>query len=300
MYEQTPISYRWILFVSLVCFTFAVVQISIRYRINTAGRVVFCDVGQGDGVYIRAASGIDIVIDSGPDSSMLRCLGRNMSLFDKTIEYAFLSHPHIDHYGGFLAVAHNYRIKQLYVSSGKSFTKSYAQLASTLQKQGTLVRFVTAPYRIEVDSETKFDLLWPPEDLTSNDLNEHSQVFLLYFSQMRLLFTGDVTPFVLSLLQESDAYVIQNVDVLKVPHHGSHNGLTYEFLKLADPTASVISVGLHNRFNHPSKKVLDYFKALKKKLYLTAERGDITITTDGYELRVVGKGGLIEHLLLRR
>lgn len=77
------------------------------------------------------------------------------------------------------------------------------------------------------------------------------------------------------------------LEILKVPHHGSKNGLTYQFLKLADPTLSVISVGKNNSYGHPSKEVLNMFKALKKKYLRTDEEGDIVIEVDerGWRLR---------------
>lgn len=282
--------------VSIVCLFLSTVHVVKEYIEKSSGRVVFCDVGQGDGAYIRTPTGIDVVIDAGPDNRILSCLGHNMPLFDKTIEYAFLTHPHLDHYGGFLGVAQNYRIERFYISSGKTDSKSYAQLISLLVAQRSHVQTITAPQQIELDSATNLNLIWPSPGLISSDLNEHSQVFLLNFSQFRFLFTGDVSPFVLSLLAENYPSSVQNVDVLKVPHHGSHNGLTCEFLKLADPTLSVISVGMNNRFHHPSKSTLDYFKALNKKFYMTRDRGDITITIDADGLAVAGNDGLRQRL----
>lgn len=296
MYESSPVSYRWIVIVSAVCLCVSAIRFAYGYYGRNSARVVFCDVGQGDGAYIRTPTGIDIVIDAGPDNRMLSCLGRTMPLFDKTIEYAFLSHQHADHYGGFLGIAQNYRIERFYSSSGETDSKTYAQFKSLLAAKGTYTYLILAPQRIEVDFVTSFDFIWPSPGLVSSDLNEHSQVFLLNLNNYRYLFTGDVSPFVLSVLAQNYLSIVQNADVLKVPHHGSHNGLTYEFLKLADPTLSVISVGMQNRFNHPSKSTLDHFKALGKKVYMTRDRGDITITIDAGGLVVAGGDGLRERL----
>ncbi len=296
MYESSPISYRWIAIVSIVCLFVTAIHVVRRYSSTTSGRVVFCDVGQGDGAYIRTPSGIDIVIDAGPDNRILSCLGRNMPLFDKTIEYAFLSHPHLDHYGGFLGVSQNYRIERFYFSSGYVDASAYKRLKSQLITHGVNIYSILAPQRIELDSTTYLDFMWPSSEFSSNDMNEHSQVFMLNFYQYRFLFTGDVSPFVLFVLGQKYLSSLQNIDVLKVPHHGSHNGLTYDFLKLADPSLSVISVGIQNRFNHPSKSTVDLFKALSKKFYMTRDRGDITITIDEGGLVVVGSDGLRERL----
>ncbi|PIP63493.1 hypothetical protein COW97_02205 [Candidatus Roizmanbacteria bacterium CG22_combo_CG10-13_8_21_14_all_34_12] len=87
-----------------------------------------------------------------------------------------------------------------------------------------------------------------------------------------VLFTGDASPFVLGRLSHS---TIGKVDILKVPHHGSKNGLTKKFLDLADPSTAVISVGKNNSYGHPSKEVLDMLKAKNIKIRRTDEEGDI-------------------------
>ncbi len=84
------------------------------YIFNTQSVVVFCNVGQGDAAYLRINNKVDVLIDSGPDSRVLDCLGKYMPFYDKTIELAFLSHPHFDHYGGFLSLAGRYHILKLF------------------------------------------------------------------------------------------------------------------------------------------------------------------------------------------
>jgi len=49
----------------LVCLFF------LNYLDRTT-KIVFCDVGQGDGAYIRIKNKIDIVIDAGPDRKKIR------------------------------------------------------------------------------------------------------------------------------------------------------------------------------------------------------------------------------------
>ena len=86
------------------------------------------------------------------------------------------------------------------------------------------------------------------------------------------MFTGDASPFVLGRLSHG---AIEKVDVLKVPHHGSKNGLTKTFLDLADPKMAVISVGKNNSYGHPHKQVLDILKAKNINIRRTDVEGDI-------------------------
>src|SRR3990167_8207809 len=72
--------------------------------------IIFCSVGQGDGILIRTPSGLDIVEDGGPDDSILSCLSRHMPFWDRTIEIIILTHPDSDHISGLIDVVDRYRI----------------------------------------------------------------------------------------------------------------------------------------------------------------------------------------------
>ena len=79
----------------------------LKHDIRT--QVVFCDVGQGDGAYIRTENNIDIVIDAGKSKNILTCLGKYMPFYDRKIELVILTHPELDHYGGLIDVFKNYK-----------------------------------------------------------------------------------------------------------------------------------------------------------------------------------------------
>ena len=67
--------------------------------------LIFCDVGQGDGIYIRTPTGADIVIDGGKSNGlMLECLSENMPFWDRKIELLFATHPDADHIGGLIEI----------------------------------------------------------------------------------------------------------------------------------------------------------------------------------------------------
>src|SRR3989337_4197125 len=72
--------------------------------------VVICNVGQGDAIFVRTPSGSDILIDGGPDDSVLNCLGKHMPFWDRTLELVMLSHPHTDHFMGLFSVLQNYKV----------------------------------------------------------------------------------------------------------------------------------------------------------------------------------------------
>ena len=74
---------------------------------------------------------------------------------------------------------------------------------------------------------------------------------------------------------------IPKVNYLKVPHHGSKNGLSQSLLDAASPQIAVISVGKNNSYGHPSKEVLNMLEAKEIKIMRTNEVGDVEIVSNG-------------------
>lgn len=238
--------------------------------------VVFCDVGQGDAIYLRIDNKIDLLIDAGPDRKIIDCLSKHMPFFDRTIEAAFISHPQADHFNGFTFVLDRYHVQNLYVSKN-DFTKSfYRDLILKFEKAKTKITLITAGTSLGFNRST-LSVLWPTQKTLqqttpSVDTNYFSQILLFKEGAWTILFTGDAQMGAVSKLSSS---IIEKIDVIKIPHHGSKKGLTPGFLKLAEPKVSVISVGVKNRFGHPADSTLELLKALKSQIRRTDKEGDI-------------------------
>jgi|GEM_PF-231796 len=139
--------------------------------------------------------------------------------------------------------------------------------------------------------------------------NEVSHVFLYNEGDFEILFAGDITTDISDIVatdtkigkvvkrlglagsfsvrstkypsvSKTHIAFSDSVDVLKVPHHGSNNGLTSSLLELADPSLSVISAGKKNRYGHPHKQALDLLQSHKSAYLVTATAGDIIVTVD--------------------
>ena len=104
----------------------------------------------------------------------------------------------------------------------------------------------------EIDlSTTKLYFL---NDLLYDNENDNSLVTYTNFGGIEFLFMGDAGIDVeLDLLEKYD---LENIDVLKVGHHGSKSSSSAEFINVLNPGYSVISVGKNNRYNHPNSEVL--------------------------------------------
>ena len=102
---------------------------------------------------------------------------------------------------------------------------------------------------------------------------------MLKYDQFKALFTADVENKVSDSLSNLNS--IQNINYIKVNHHGSKNGLSQKLLDSTSPEIAVISVGKDNRYNHPDKMVLDILNHLNVNIFRTDEIGNIELITNG-------------------
>ena len=101
--------------------------------------------------------------------------------------------------------------------------------------------------------------------------NDNSSVIYIKLNNHKFLFMGDAGLEVEEDLIEK--YNLQDIDVLKVGHHGSKTSSGKEFIDVINPKYSIISVGENNRYGHPNDSVLDNLE--NSKIYRTDQDGSI-------------------------
>ncbi len=113
--------------------------------------------------------------------------------------------------------------------------------------------------------------------------NDNSNVIYLNYNNFKILFMGDA-----GIEKEKDileTYDLNNIDFIKIGHHGSNSSSGKNFIKTINPKTCLISVGKDNKFGHPKESVL---KTLNDycQIYRTDEDGsiEIIIKSDGYSI----------------
>ena len=81
-----------------------------------------------------------------------------------------------------------------------------------------------------------------------------------------------------------EKYNLQDIDVLKVGHHGSKTSSSEELIGEINPKYSVISVGKNNRYGHPNDSVLD--NLIDSKIYRTDQDGSIMFKIKSNKLKI--------------
>lgn len=248
--------------------------------------LVFCDVGQGDAIFIRTPGGSDILVDGGPDDKVLSCLANNMPFWDKTLELVILTHPHADHLNGLISVLSNYKVVTFATEDLRNTTSSFKSLFERLRENNIPIlyvymgdRFAQDDVNIEIVGPSReFLLKTSPNGFTKESREFASVISLIKFKNFSAVLTGDSQA---SELKEAIAAGgLEDIDVLQVPHHGSKTGLTAEILETLAPERAVISVG-KNRYGHPSPQILKILRDKDIKILRTDKDGEIEIVSGG-------------------
>ena len=275
----------------------------LGFRPSVDNQVVFLDVGQGDCILVRTASGENYLFDCGSSSRSnvgeyvlipyLKYYGIHK------LDAVFVSHPDKDHMSGILelfkmgedrgvevcqlvlpGIDEKIREEQL----GQLVTAAYADEQDSLVE----IRWLTAGDSWQVGS-ADFLCLHPKAGSNLKDSNTYSECVYVEFRESRgkwnqaqpvitMLLTGDVEgEGERALLEELKSRGIRQVDVLKVAHHGSRGTTSQDLLEQIRPVVSVISSGRNNSYGHPHEELLERLEAVGSVIFGTVECGAVTL-----------------------
>lgn len=257
---------------------------------NDKLNVFMIDVGQGDAFIIKFPNGKTALIDAGEANPLvdngekviiplLDYLGINK------IDYGFISHLDLDHYGGFISLIYNNRIKKIFRPLPDSGSKSI-RLEKFL-KQMKVETGIYDKYALDVGNAQVYFLNDPYSYSYKNfSSNDKSGVLKIVYGKTSFLFVGDCE-------YPAEYYLASNFgsmldsDVLKIGHHGSATGSSETFLKLVSPDISLVSAGIKNKFDHPSERVINSLKKINSYIYRTDQLGAVLLQSDGKEIKQV-------------
>ena len=259
----------------------------IGYKPREDFRIACLDVGQGDGIVIEIENQWNILIDGG--STNKSALGQYQLLpYLKSrgisrLDGIYISHTDEDHISG---------VRQLLEYIGKGLTvlrveklilpdwqnvqdnKNYQELIQLAEAAGTRVLYAKAGDRVRY-GQISLEVLWPLLGATGTEVNEDAMVMEMTSGDFKGIFTGDIG-------KETEEKLLQNgwlenVDFLKVAHHGSKYSTGQEFLDIVRPELAVISCSSTNTYGHPSPDTLRRLKNSGSKVLITKDAGAVMI-----------------------
>lgn len=252
--------------------------------------VLMIDVGQGDAILIKFPNNKTALIDAGDvnpffdnGERIVTPLLRYLNI--KQIDYGFITHLDMDHYGGFVTLLSNGMVKEIFKPSPDTSQKDI-RLEKYLSHIKIPINYFTRETfdfggaKLYVLNDDKDEFY---QRLSSND---KSGLLKLVYGETSILFTGDIEKKAESFYAYKYASFLDS-DVLKVAHHGSKTSSIYEFLDYVTPEISLISAGFKNQFRHPANDILERLGEYQSAIYRTDISGAILFQSDGKDLKFI-------------
>ena len=247
--------------------------------------VHFIDIGQGDSILLRFPTGENMLIDTGDRDSGDTLVKYLRSQSIQTLDYLVLTHPDSDHIGEAYDVLSNFKVKNVWMSSRTSTTKTYTNILNKIDELGLEIE---TPFRGETYTvgEGKITILSPVDGKNYSNNNNASIVMKFEYGSVSFMFTGDAEgPAEEDILSAYSASSLR-CDVLKCGHHGSSSSTSDAFLNAVSPKYAVISCGTGNTYGHPHKETMAKLNAKGLTILRTDTQGTVIIATNGETISV--------------
>lgn len=265
----------------LILFILLFLKIKPMFNRNTI--LYFLDVGQGDSLLIRTKNNKSIMVDTGGKLTYKKekweLKNRNFDIEKNTIipfiksiginkiDYLFLTHGDADHCGNSKSLIDSFNVKKVYLNKGKINNCEKKANGNILYED-----------YLKIDNVIVHSL----NNGNYNDENSLSMVLLLLIDNYKILLMGDAPKSVEEQIIKKNN--LNNIDLLKVGHHGSNTSSSKNFIGHIKPKYSIISVGENNKFGHPKESVLNNLD--DSKIYRTDEDGSIMFKIKKNKLRI--------------
>ena len=284
-----------------------------NFELNHNGMTVYyLDVGQGDCTFIEFEDGKTMLIDSGTSESanqLINILVNKIYQGKKlVIDYVLLTHSDLDHSGGMLDVMNvfsvNYvfrpRIYDCYENDYLDKSRDENVSSKTLDINDLYYHILIESFYNEKNCtvyftdkdvcneffetrEENFKFYFPYSDFYSSTTNDYSPIFTINYKNKAFMFTGDTN---IEIEREVVSnYDLEQVDFLKVAHHGSKYGTSEELLSETTPKNSIISVGA-NSYGHPTWQVLNRLAMNNCNIFRTDKLGSIIVNVNDDNLSI--------------
>ncbi|MDD2858453.1 MAG: ComEC/Rec2 family competence protein [Candidatus Nanopelagicales bacterium] len=235
-------------------------------------QLVACDVDQGDGLVVRTGDRAALVVDTGLEPGPIdQCL---TDLGITTIDALVVTHFHADHAGGLAGALRGREVRAAYATLIDEPPGEAAQARALLADRGLAFTTLRAG-QVGSAGDARWEVLWPARVIDAGSRpNNASVVLLMHVGSLDLLLSGDVEPEAQAAIMAAHRPV--DVDVAKVPHHGSR----YQdpgFAAWTGARIALISVGQGNDYGHPASSTVAAWQAAGARVLRTDELGAIAV-----------------------
>lgn len=233
-------------------------------------RIYYLNVGQADSTLV-INNGETMLIDGGNEADSPLIIQYIKRLGISKIDYIIATHPDSDHIAGLDKIILAFDVGCVYMPITNKSNKEMNELYNAIEDKNVIHPNASDYFYL---GNSKCTILNSGDTSKVSD-NNSSIVLQLDYGETNCLFMGDAE----SAVEENVTW--NDIDILKVSHHGSKDATSLTFLEKVKPEYSIISVGKDNSHNHPSNETLSNLNAVNSTIYRTDENGTIILTSDG-------------------
>lgn len=253
------------------------------------------DVGQGDSFLIECSNKYMLVdageVDAGED--VVKYLNsHNVNKLD----YAVISHPHSDHFGGMQTVLENIDTENIVMTEKANTIRVWESLIDYIDQNNYNVIFPETNDTFNLGECTVTAFV--PDVKNTDDINNCSIVLRAEYNGMAALFTGDAEKSEEKLIMNSGFDI--SADLLKIGHHGSSTSTDTEFLQKANPKLALISCGKNNEYGHPHVETTANLRKYSIYSRRTDQDGDIVVNLNEGKLTIVEADGTSSNVTVHK
>ncbi len=247
--------------------------------------VHFLDVGQGDAIFIESPTGVQVLIDGGPDAGVLQELSKQMSFFDRSIDVIIATHPDSDHVGGLSDVLTRYQIGAVLLTENEGDSPAASAFMNAVIDEAVAPIYARRGQQYDLGGGVVLEVLFPETNPKDMESNTSSIVAQLRYGETEVMLTGDSPKSIEEYLVLIEGENLKS-DILKVGHHGSRTSTSELFLAEVAPQYAIISAEKDSRYGHPHVEVTDALFNAGIEMLSTAESGTITFVSDGVTVKL--------------
>ncbi|MDD3392633.1 MAG: DNA internalization-related competence protein ComEC/Rec2 [Bacilli bacterium] len=266
--------YIYLLIILFVC------HANIKY-FDFDNELTMIDVGQGDSFLIEFKNNSsNILIDTGGKVTYNNEeWTKKNNTYDSTdtiipflkskgikkLDYLILTHGDNDHVKETINIINNFEV-EIVIFNNDDFNDLELEIIDVLNKKN--INYYQNIKELNINNNKLYFL---NNKLYDNE-NDNSNVIYLNFNNTKILLMGDAGTEV-----EEDIiskYNLNDIDILKVGHHGSSTSSSIRFINTINPKYSLISVGKNNSYGHPNDEVLEILS--NSIIYRTDQKGSVT------------------------
>lgn len=275
LYKLQYKKYKYLIILIVLLF----IHTNIKY-LNNNLEITMLDVGQGDSILLSLPNNkANILIDTGGittyntdewKKTKSYSLSKNTiipylkSVGIKKLDYLIITHGDYDHIGEAINLIDNFNVENV-ILNDYDLNSLEQNLINVLNIKN--IKYYKGYDNLKIGNN---ELIFLNTEDCNNE-NDNSNVIYFKSNNFQLLFMGDA-----GINRENDIlekYNLNNIDILKVGHHGSKNSSGKTFINAINPKYSLISVGRNNKFNHPHDEAL--INLSDTKIYRTDINGSV-------------------------